>query len=272
VSEIRRNLITGEPVIFAPERASRPNAFAHQSDACPFCPGHEDETPPEIARAGDPWRIRVFPNKYPTMPRHEVIVESPRHDATFAALENPAEIAAMYIERYRTIDAPHVAIFKNHGPMGGASLEHIHSQIVGTTFVPPRVERELAAFAVSCPLCEPDAIVIDESEHFRRIAPRGSSFAYEQWIVPRHHAPDFTALNDDGIDDLGVRLRDAATSMERIAASYNWMFMNFADAQTGVSTPHWYVQAMPRLTTIAGFELATGTFINIVDPERTCSR
>jgi UDPglucose--hexose-1-phosphate uridylyltransferase len=271
VTEIRRNLITGEPVIFAPERASRPNAFdayrrERLSPHCPFCPGHEDETPPEIARSGDPWRVRVFANKYPTTPRHEVIVESPRHDATFAAIEHPAEIVAMYIERYRAISAPHVAIFKNHGPMGGASLEHIHSQIAGMTFVPPRVERELAAFAAQCPLCEPDAIVIEESEHFRRIAPRGSAFAYEQWIVPRRHAPNFAAMSDDAIDDLGMRLRDVATSMERIAASYNWLFMNFAD------TAHWYVQAMPRITTIAGFELATGTFINIVDPERTCSR
>jgi len=276
VTEIRRNLITGEPVIFAPERASRPNAFAHESDACPFCPGHEDETPPEIARlperGAEPWRVRVFANKYPTTPQHEVIVESPHHDATFAAIENPAEIVAMYVERYRSIDAKHVTIFKNHGPMGGASLEHIHSQIAGTTFIPPRVERELAAFATRCPLCEAVPHVIDESEHFRRIAPHGSAFAYEQWIVPRRHTPNFSAMSDDETSDLGLRLRDSAASMERIATSYNWMFMNFADSQTGVSAPHWYVQAMPRLTTIAGFELATGTFINIVDPEQACSR
>ena len=264
--EIRRNLITGEPVIFAPERASRPNAFAHESDACPFCPEHEDETPPEIARIGDPWRVRVFANKYPTTPEHEVIVESPHHDATFAAIENPAEIVAMYVERYRAIAARYVTIFKNHGPMGGASLEHIHSQIAGMTFIPPRVERELAAFAVRCPLCEAVPHVIDESEHFRRIAPHGSSFAHEQWIVPRRHSPNFTAMKDAETSDLGQRLRDLAASLQRIATSYNWMFMNFAD------TGHWYVQAMPRMTTIAGFELATGTFINIVDPERTCSR
>jgi UDPglucose--hexose-1-phosphate uridylyltransferase len=267
VSEIRRHPITGEPVLFAPDRASRPNAFTHESDACPFCPGHEHETPPEIARIGDPWRVRVFDNKYPTTPQHEVIVESPRHDATFGSLDDPAEVIAMYIERDRAIDAPHVTIFKNHGPMGGASLEHIHSQIAGLPFVPPRVERELAAFASHCPLCETPQHVIDESEHFVRFAPHGSSFAYEQWIVPRRHAANFAMLKDDEIDDLALRLRDAARSMERIAASYNWLIMNFRAAPA-----HWYVQAMPRLTTIAGFELATGTFIDIIDPAEAAER
>jgi len=273
VTEIRRNLITGEPVIFAPERAARPNAFAHESDACPFCPGHEDETPPELARlperGADPWRVRVFANKYPTIPQHEVIVESPSHDATFAAIENPAEIVAMYVERYRahsTAGAKHVTLFKNHGPMGGASLEHIHSQIAGLPFIPPRVAREQAAFAGRCPLCEPEASVVNVSEHFRLIAPHGSSFAHEQWIVPRHHAPNFTAMNDRVTNDLGLCLRDLAGSIERITTSYNWLFMNFS------VRAHWYVQAIPRLTTIAGFELATGTFINIVDPEQVCSR
>lgn len=255
MSELRRNLITGEPVIFAPDRASR-----FPAGGCPFCPGHEHETPPELARIGDPWRVRVFDNKYPFAPRHEVIVESPRHDATFGQLENAAEIVALYVERYRAMDAAHVVLFKNHGAMAGASLEHLHSQLAGVSFIPPRAQRELAAFASRCPLCEPLQHVIDESEHFRRIAPHGSSFAYEQWIVPRRHAPNFSMLSGDETNDLAMRLRDAARSMERIAPSYNWLFMNFQQAG------HWYVQAMPRMTTIAGFELAAGTFIDIIDP------
>lgn len=262
MTEVRRNPITGEPVIFAPDRATR---FSNGNSDCPFCPGYEDETPPEIARFGDPWHVRVFANKYPFAPRHEVIVESPRHDDTFATIEHPEEVVAAYVDRYRAIAADpairHVTIFRNHGELGGASREHAHSQIAGTTFVPPRVARELEAFAGGCALCEPPAHVIDESAHFVRLAPHGSSFAYEQWIAPRRHAPDFASMNADESNDLALRLRDAARSMERIAKSYNWLFMNFADA-----AGHWYVQAMPRMTSVAGFELATGTFIDVVDP------
>ena len=44
---IERTPITGEPVILAPEREKRPNVY--DGAPCPFCPGAEGETPPEIA-------------------------------------------------------------------------------------------------------------------------------------------------------------------------------------------------------------------------------
>src|SRR6266498_3998453 len=68
---IRKTPITGDPVIFAPEREQRPDVS--EGAPCPFCPGAESQTPPEIARDGDPWRVRVFPNKFPATEQHEVI-------------------------------------------------------------------------------------------------------------------------------------------------------------------------------------------------------
>ena len=49
-------------------------------DACPFCAGREDRTPPEtLARsATSRWRVRVVPNLYPAFERQEVVVHSPR--------------------------------------------------------------------------------------------------------------------------------------------------------------------------------------------------
>ena len=46
-----------------------------ESGACPFCEGHEAQTPPEIAsyrdrgsRPNTPgWRVRVVPNKFPAL-------------------------------------------------------------------------------------------------------------------------------------------------------------------------------------------------------------
>ena len=78
-------------------------------------------TPPEIVRVGDPWRLRVFPNKYPAVERHEIIVESDRHDATFDSIDNAAEVISLYVDRYRAhADAAYVSLFKNDG--GGSSL------------------------------------------------------------------------------------------------------------------------------------------------------
>jgi UDPglucose--hexose-1-phosphate uridylyltransferase len=267
---IRRHPVTGEPIVYAPERAGRPNAFGHWQDigACPFCPGNESMTPPSIVEIGRPWRIRVFPNKYPAVEGHEVIVDSNRHDATFESLDNAAEVLQVYVDRMRThADAAYVSLFKNEGEMSGASLPHIHSQIMPLPFVPPRVAREAAAFvrAPNCPLCAIRENVIEENEAFLRFAPSGSSFAYEQWIVPTRHQPQ---MDGEHLQEMAAILRNTTRATRTIAESMNVLFMNFPPAPAA----HFYIQVFPRLASIAGFELATGMFIDIIDPAAAARR
>lgn len=89
MTELRRDPITGRTVIVAPARATRPITAAarweFQPGPCPFCPGHEDETPPpRLVRAwpaeGDvpPQRIRVVPNRYPAVESDDGLAEPPR--------------------------------------------------------------------------------------------------------------------------------------------------------------------------------------------------
>jgi UDPglucose--hexose-1-phosphate uridylyltransferase len=261
---IRRNAITGDAILYAPNRAGRPNAFGTDSavESCPFCPGNESQTPPEIMRRGDPWRVRAFPNKYPAVPGHEVIVESPAHDAQFIGGRETIEV---YIERYSAHrDAAHVALFTNRGQRGGASIDHLHSQLMPLSFIPPRIEREQAGFARAkkCPLCTAPGVVIDEDEWFIRVAPEGSQHAYLQWIIPRRHHPEVSTLSSAEIEGLAVFLERAGRATARIASSSNVLHMNFA----GQPSAHFYIEVFPRLTSVAGFELATGTFIDIIDP------
>ncbi|MGH7635555.1 MAG: DUF4931 domain-containing protein, partial [Gemmatimonadaceae bacterium] len=146
---IERTPITGDPVILAPEREERPNVF--DGAPCPFCPGAEDQTPPEIDRDGDPWRIRVFPNRYPPTEHAEVVVESDDHYAEFDSLDADHARRAVEITfaRYRALaaKAAYVCIFKNHGRLAGASIPHLHSQLAGLPFVPQRPADEGDAFA-----------------------------------------------------------------------------------------------------------------------------
>ncbi|MCX5730196.1 MAG: galactose-1-phosphate uridylyltransferase, partial [Deltaproteobacteria bacterium] len=77
--ELRRDPIVGRWVIIATERARRPNHFRRAeeppSGPCPFCPGNEDKTPPEVYVSGRPaapanlpgWKVRVIPNRYPAL-------------------------------------------------------------------------------------------------------------------------------------------------------------------------------------------------------------
>lgn len=273
IVSFRTNPITGEPVVFAPERAERPRAFGEEDSArCPFCPGHESDTPPQIVSCGEPWRVRIFPNKFPPLPLAEVIVESPEHRATFDRIEHGAEVVAAYVERYRAHDrVPYTAVFKNEGPRGGASIPHVHSQVIPVRFTPPRIANEGAGFlrGASCPLCgELDGTIIGGNESFAWLAPKGSKMPYQQWLVPRRHMGEMSELTSREIDDLAAMLRIASRAMLTIADSYNWMFLNFP-RQTSA---HWYVDLFPRVTSIAGFELGTGTFVEIVDPAAAAER
>ena len=110
----RAQLITGEPTLFAPERAARPHAFAGDRDAgrCPFCAGHEEDTPPSLATVGDPWRVRVFPNKYPSIAGAEV-----------------SHTISRFLEYARTIIARRVRQVRQARILSGADvgLDRIHA-------------------------------------------------------------------------------------------------------------------------------------------------
>ena len=258
--KVRRHLITGDPILFAPERAERPNAYAREETICPFCPGNEAETPPETARIGEPWRVRAFPNKFPFAPHHEVIVETPEHDATFAAITHASDVAALYAARYRELRArdgiEYVALFKNRGAMAGASLPHEHSQIAALAFVPPSVVRECDAFsrANRCPICSVDAAV-DENENFRIIDPGAHTCHGERWIAPKRHVAELSDLTAEELAGMAAMLQSSAAQM---TGAYNWLFLSYPDAPAA----HFHVRAIPRTTSVAGFELATGTFID----------
>ena len=77
--QLRKDPVVDRWVLIAPERAARPTELedpghlAHHA-ACPFCEGHEAETPHEVQalrRPGTPadgpgWRVRVVPNRLPS--------------------------------------------------------------------------------------------------------------------------------------------------------------------------------------------------------------
>ena len=178
--ELRRGPITDRWVIIAPERAKRPSDYKTEAEQngvnpenCPFCPGNEEMTPPEIYRVtGDDgnWRVRVVPNKFPAMQdypelgrtavdgiydrmhgvgAHEVVIETPFHNKEIPDLpvEQVKLIVDTYVLRLRELMKNdwyrYVLLFKNHGRRAGASLTHPHSQIIATPIIPRRVRDRL---------------------------------------------------------------------------------------------------------------------------------
>ena len=180
--ELRKDPITGRWVIIATDRAKRPADFAREQVVpqggrfCPFCPGHESKTPPEVlayrpsgGANGPGWTLRVVPNKFPALRvegelqregeglydkmsgigAHEVIIETPDHMATLSDVEEKRIEDLFWAFRDRVIDLKkdsrlrYTLFFKNHGESAGATLEHSHSQLIALPVVPKRVLEEL---------------------------------------------------------------------------------------------------------------------------------
>ena len=180
--ELRKDPVVGRWVIISTERSRRPTNFSpaspqRASGFCPFCPGSEDKTPPEVyaVRAngegpnGPGWSVRVVPNKFPALQiegsldrrgeglydkmngvgAHEVVIESPVHDQDLADLpiEHIEQVLAAYrarvLDLHRDRRFRYVLIFKNHGDQAGATLEHTHTQLIATPIIPKSIQEEL---------------------------------------------------------------------------------------------------------------------------------
>ena len=319
--EIRQNPATKEWVIIATERAKRPEDFVtvetvqeHVPDYdedCPFCPGHENSTPPEIMshRKNGNWSLRVVSNKFPALipegepirekesdffrrmdglGQHEVVIETPLHNASFGRIsdEKAVEIVTAYRERYLSLSEDKrfklVKIFRNQGKAAGTSLEHPHSQIVATPVVPLHIRHRLEEATRfyddhgQCVFCriiemerkEKDRVVMDE-DGFLVVEPFAARVPFETWILPQEHHATFGEITDS---ELGGFAKVLNRILEKFLCglknpAYNLVIRTAPTGDEGEEYYHWYVQIIPRLTTPAGFELGTGVYINITLPE-----
>jgi UDPglucose--hexose-1-phosphate uridylyltransferase len=284
-TELRYDALADRTVVVATGRAARPHQFrapAPPTDDladCPFCPGHEAMTPPEIARVGPQrdgpeWQVRVFPNLYPIVDVHEVIVLSPSHEASFAQLTDDEAIGALLVLRDRVrahLHAGHpssVAIV-NHQREAGASLPHPHAQVLATDFVPPEIAAAVARAAAT-----PDDLLQRDAEHghlvlerdgARAWCPHASCTPYHLRIAHERSRARFDLASDDEVAAVATALRDTLARLLHVADDppYNVIVHS---APAGVERFRWYVEVLPRLAVVAGFELATGLFVDTVDP------
>jgi len=297
MSETRFNPITGEPVILATERAERPGAWSNGSEkvdvrTCPFCPGNESETPAEIQRTGgETWTARVVPNKYPLVsgpehPRHEVLIDSRDHNQRFEEMSSDQLRTSLRLWNERSVSqegisgTKYVSLFRNEGRAAGQSIAHPHSQILGLDFVPPRIARELEAFRSDgvCPMCkvvETESarreMIIDRHEGLILFCPRASRVPFEMWIAPLLHESDWRESKDAGLADLLLSGTRRLRSLHPHAA-FNIGVVTAPLRTDGAERFHWYVEIIPRLTNVAGYEISAGGWINIESPERAAKQ
>lgn len=216
---------------------------------------------------------------------HDVVIESPIHSIHLSDL-SPSGIGDVLIAYKQRIQQLHlhqsiqyVQVFKNHGASAGASMSHSHSQIMGLPIVPPTVSSRIISMKEyfhetgKCGLCQvrSEELLIDESTHFFSVVPFAASFAFEIWIIPRDHSMHFHALDNEKAVDLGHLLKLMLLKLSRQLNDppFNFMIHTSPKDMEASQFPymHWFLQIVPQLSGVGGFEIGTGCYINPVFPE-----
>ena len=315
---ISHDVHTGRTVFIAPKRDDRPgdaqlggSGGAAPEAWCPFCAGNESRTPPAVRQApADPrraWQSRIIPNRYPFVePQphalggterpahgiHEVLIESPRHHTSILEIEPAAWDEAWGLVQGRLADLaarPDLAwgmVFKNSGPRAGASLEHVHSQIVGIDFLPPAL---LAKFAAAAHRADPCADLLADAAATGRIVleadglvalvPAAARQPFETWVMPVSREPHFHAASADRATAVArfTRLLVGRLTTLLPGVDFNWWLHEAAWSGPFADDPsaerwHWQLEILPRATELAGFELGTGCHITAVPPAEAAAR
>jgi UDPglucose--hexose-1-phosphate uridylyltransferase len=219
---------------------------------------------------------------------HEVIIETPRHAESLATLSEDAVEQVFWACRERVLDLKrdrrfrYMIIFKNHGAAAGASLEHSHTQLIALPIVPrdvrdevdgARAHYEAKERCVFCDILRQDMAdgrrLIAENADMAALAPYAPRFPFETWILPRRHQALFEEAPRHEYRSLARLLGDLLRRMNKALKTppYNLLIHNAPVVEPAGEYYHWHVEIMPKLTKVAGFEWATGFYLNPTAPE-----
>lgn len=306
-SEFRQNIVSGEWVLFATDRANRPHAFKPREnnyqppEDCPF---------EKYVKADG--QIHVVPNDFPlvtpspTCPSidqrfgfnfipgngvHELVL-FPDHERTFTdfTAEETADIFRTYRTRYLALMkepcAVYISIFHNYGHEAGASIFHPHTQIITSPILPPDVHRSLHGAAkyfkannrevyeyMTTWSIEQDTRIILKNDEFVALVPFAARVPYEVRIYPRKAYPHFETITDENLLVLAEMFNTIMRKIKKALhdPAYNF-FIHTAPVHDDPEMPssmyyRWHIEILPHLTQGAGFEFETGFDVNTVDPE-----
>jgi UDPglucose--hexose-1-phosphate uridylyltransferase len=288
-------------------------------ETCPFCPGHEADTPPPVGIITGPdgsWRVRAIPDKAPmfqvegdlqregeglydrmrNVGAHEVVVETPEHDTTLAALpaEDIARVLQMYRQRIQDLKKDvrfrYIQVFKNQGRLAGSLISHAHSHLVATPVIPRRLETELRwsknhyDLKERCLYC--DMIRQEVAQGLRLVEKQGDlvafcpfapRFAFEVWLFPMTHGHRFEDLDDSAIGGLATVLKTILQRVERRVPDYHLVLHT---SPNELSPPvwglaweslhfdfHWHMEILPRPAEVARLHREEEFYVNPVPPE-----
>jgi UDPglucose--hexose-1-phosphate uridylyltransferase len=292
--ELRKDPITQSWVIQAEGDTASPDL-----GPCPLCPGQEALASADIYKypyGSSHWQVRVIPHLQPlyriegdaqrraegiydkmrALGAHELVVENPDHRLTMTDLsdENVAQVLRAYASRLSDLKKDrrfrYVTAFRNHGELAGQDIEHPHSEITATIFIPRRVGYELRSaqryfkLKERCMFCDllrqelsQDVRTVEWDDLFVAFCPFASRVPYETWILPVNHHYAF----EEDLTSWDAQLRFARffksvlRRVKGVAPAYhlvlhtcpnlNAKYERAGNWQTVVEDYHWHFEILP---------------------------
>jgi UDPglucose--hexose-1-phosphate uridylyltransferase len=173
----------------------------------------------------------------------------------------------------------YILVFKNQGGSAGASINHAHSQIVATAYVPPHIlgrrERALEYRTIHGTDYYSDLLLQEErgprwiasGKHMCALTPYASMYNYEAWIMPWRRVDNITQLRPAELEEMALYLKKILMTVNGLGLPYNYyLHQVVSDEQE-----HLYLRIAPRKDVWAGLELGSRLVVNSVPPEEAAA-
>jgi len=230
----------------------------------------------EATAGSGSWEILVAPRGH-----HERLADAPPRLAVNLLRTLRDTMRALGAEQRGEEEPRYIQAVQSYGMQAGSRSGHLNIELYAIPQVPHWVAEEIGGGARhviktrSCVWCSlahseeeaGDRLVLAE-ERFVVFAPAASRSAFELMIVPRAHAADFTALDDDDIAAATATLQRTLGALDELGdPPYNLILHTAPAGERLDQTFHWHWELHPRLRVIAGLERATALAVNPAAPE-----
>jgi UDPglucose--hexose-1-phosphate uridylyltransferase len=235
----------------------------------------------EVERATGSWEVLVGPRDH-----HERLADAAPQLAG-ALIRGARDAMRAIASEPRPSDTEgrpeplYIQVVQSYGRQAGSRSGHLNLELYAIPQVPHWVAEEIGGGArqmIKARRCVWCALAEAEEENGERLvfsdhqavvfAPAASRSAFEMMVVPRTHAADFTALDDEAITDVTATLQRALLALDALGDPPYNLFLHTAPAGERLEgTFHWHWEIHPRLRVIAGLERATALAVNPAAPE-----
>ncbi|MGA2630968.1 MAG: galactose-1-phosphate uridylyltransferase [Terriglobia bacterium] len=299
MTELRWNPTVREWVSTASHRQHRPQM---PTDWCPFCPGS--------GRVPDDYDVYIYPNDFaafsipPPEPairgddfyrvgrslgKCDVVLYHPDHTTSLPQLplDHIVKLVRLWRARFSELKAMpgirYVLIFENKGAVIGVTMPHPHGQIYAFPFIPPRVEKEIAAArahyrrrrrCVFCDILKKERCdgrrIVAENESFTAFIPFYARWPYEVHIFSRRHLgalDEFRPAEERALAEILKWVTLKYDNLFQFSFPY-MMLLHQTPARGKYGFFHFHIEFYPphrskeKLKYLASVETGGGSFLN----------